>query len=47
MALKLLEAGMVRAEPIITHHYPLDEINQAFETMQSREGMKIVVHPHS
>ncbi len=46
LAVKLLEAGMVRTEPIITHHYPLDEINQAFETMQSQDGMKIVVHPH-
>ena len=46
MAVKLLEAGMVRTEPIITHHYPLDEINQAFETMESRQGMKIIVHPH-
>jgi len=46
MAVKLLEKGMVRTEPIITHHFPLDEINQAFATMESQKGMKIIVHPH-
>jgi L-iditol 2-dehydrogenase len=47
LALRLLEAGKVRTAPIITHHFPLDEINQAFETMESQHGMKIIVHPHS
>ncbi len=46
LAVKLLEAGLVRTDPIITHHFPLDEINQAFETMESQKGMKIMVHPH-
>jgi L-iditol 2-dehydrogenase len=46
LAVKLLEAGMVRTEPIITHRFPLDEIARAFETMQSQQGMKIIVHPH-
>ena len=47
LAVKLLEAGMVRTEPIITHRFPLQEINQAFETMESQKGMKIIVHPHN
>ncbi|NQU25053.1 MAG: L-threonine 3-dehydrogenase, partial [Candidatus Nealsonbacteria bacterium] len=46
LAVKMLEAGMVRTDPIITHHFPLDQINEAFETMQSQQGMKIIVHPH-
>ncbi len=46
LAVKLLEAGMVRTEAIITHHFPLDQINEAFETMQSQQGMKIIVNPH-
>ena len=46
LAVKMLEAGMVRTDPIITHHFPLDQINDAFETMQSQQGMKIIVHPH-
>ncbi len=46
LAARMLEAGMVRTEPIITHHFPLDDINEAFQTMESRQGMKIIVHPH-
>ena len=46
LAVKLLEAGMVRTEPIITHHFALDQINDAFAAMESQEGMKVMVHPH-
>ena len=46
LAVKLLEQGMVRTEPIITHHFPLDDINEAFQTMETQGGMKIIVHPH-
>ncbi|OHB84607.1 MAG: L-threonine 3-dehydrogenase [Planctomycetes bacterium RBG_16_64_12] len=46
LAIRLLEQGLVRTEPIITHHFPLDRINDAFQTMESQEGMKIIVHPH-
>jgi L-iditol 2-dehydrogenase len=46
MAIKLLERGLVRVEPLITHRFPLDQINQAFQTMESKQGMKIIVKPH-
>ena len=46
LALQLLERGMVRVKPIITHHYPLTQIGEAFQTMESRQGMKIVLHPN-
>ena len=46
LAVRLLEAGKVRTAPIITHHFPLEEINRAFETMESQQGMKIMIHPH-
>jgi len=46
LAVKLLEQGIVRTEPIITHHFPLDQINEAFQAMETQEGMKIMVHPH-
>jgi L-iditol 2-dehydrogenase len=46
LAVKLLENGSVRVKPLITHHFPLSEIDKAFETMESRKGMKIAVHPH-
>jgi L-iditol 2-dehydrogenase len=44
-AVKLLEIGAVRVEPLITHRYPLSQINEAIETMESRRGMKIVLKP--
>ncbi|HUT12511.1 MAG TPA: alcohol dehydrogenase catalytic domain-containing protein [Thermoguttaceae bacterium] len=46
LAVKMLEAGLVRTEPIITHRFPLERINEAFETMQTQKGMKIIIHPH-
>ena len=46
LAVRMLEKGMVRTQPVITHHFPLDEINQAFEIMESQRGMKIVIHPN-
>ena len=46
MAVKLLERGLVRVEPLITHRFPLDQINQAFQTVESKQGMKIIVKPH-
>jgi len=47
LAVRLLEAGKVRATPIITHHFPLDQINEAFQAMENQTGMKIIVHPHA
>ena len=46
LAIKLLEKGLVRTEPIVTHHFSLDRIHEAFETMENKQGMKIIVHPH-
>jgi L-iditol 2-dehydrogenase len=46
IAAKLLENGRVRVKPLITHRFPLDEIEAAFSVMESRRGMKIVVTPH-
>lgn len=45
MAVQLLEKGLVRVDPLITHHFPLTEINEGFQAMESRIGMKIVIHP--
>jgi L-iditol 2-dehydrogenase len=46
LAVQLLEKGMVRVDPLITHHFPLTEINQGFEAMENRAGMKVVIHPN-
>jgi L-iditol 2-dehydrogenase len=45
MAVRIIEKGLVRVKPLITHVYPLEKINDAFATMESRQGMKIIVHP--
>jgi len=47
LAVKLLETGAVRVAPLITHRFSLNEINHAFELMESRQGMKILIHPHA
>ena len=49
IALDLLAAGRVAAEPIITHHYTLDQIGAAFATAadkQSSGAIKVLVHPN-
>jgi len=47
LAIEMLQAGMVRTAPIISHHFPLHQINKAFDTMEHKQGIKIVVHPHA
>ena len=42
-AIRLLENRRVRVKPLITHRFPLGKIHEAFETMESRKGMKIVI----
>jgi len=46
LAVKLLEKGLVRVKPLMTHHFKLTEINQAFAAMESRQGMKVILHHH-
>ncbi|MCG3206596.1 MAG: D-arabitol-phosphate dehydrogenase [Anaerolineae bacterium] len=46
LAVQLLEKGLVRVEPLLTHHFPLSDINRGFEVMDSKQGMKIVIHPN-
>jgi L-iditol 2-dehydrogenase len=31
--------------PVVTHQFPLDKIGEAFETIRSGEGLKMVVVP--
>jgi L-iditol 2-dehydrogenase len=45
LATRLIEQGMVRVKPLITHRFPLVRIGEAFEAMESRDGMKVVVKP--
>ncbi len=42
-AIRLVESGRVDVRSLVTHHFPLEKINEAFATANRREGIKIVV----
>jgi L-iditol 2-dehydrogenase len=42
-ALELLELGQVDSEQVITHHFPLSQIEQVFETVAAGAGLKVMV----
>ncbi len=33
-------------EPLITHVFPLSRIEEAIDTMESRQAMKVILHPN-
>ncbi len=47
-AVSLLASGRVRLKPLITHSFPLEEIEEGFKTFRERIGnaMKVVVKPN-
>lgn len=42
MSLDLLASGKLNAQKLITHRFPLDDINKAFETAQDKKHTKAV-----
>jgi len=44
-ALKYLETGAVRGEPLISHRFPITEWKRAYEMMENKEGVKILLEP--
>jgi len=44
-ALQLVANGFLNTEHLITHHFPLDEITQAFEAAASGESLRVIVNP--
>lgn len=44
-ALKLLENGLVKTEPLVTHKYKLSEWEEAFHAFEKKEGIKLVFVP--
>ncbi len=45
MALELLSSGRIQAKKYISHNFSLDQIMEAFTTVESRKGMKVIVNP--
>lgn len=45
LALDALARGMIPADKLITHHFPLIETSQAFDTAATGNGLKVVVVP--
>lgn len=43
--LNFIEDGRVVVEPLITHHFPLKDMEDAFAVVQSKQCIKIIMHP--
>jgi L-iditol 2-dehydrogenase len=45
-SLALMSAGKIAADPIITHHFTLDQIHEAFRTYVERidNALKVIIH---
>lgn len=43
-ALRLMAAGKVRVAPLISHRYPLERIDEAFQFAATRQGIKVMVY---
>jgi L-iditol 2-dehydrogenase len=41
--IRLVQSGQVDVRSLVTHHFPLEKISQAFATANQREGIKILV----
>lgn len=44
-AIRLMQAGLVNTEEIITHRFPLTKIHEAIEVMGQPDRNKIMIHP--
>jgi L-iditol 2-dehydrogenase len=44
-AISLVERGLVDVDGLVTHRYPLAEIDEAFRVAAARTGLKVVVEP--
>jgi L-iditol 2-dehydrogenase len=44
-AIRLVEAGLIDVESLVSHQYELDDGAEAFKAAESREGSKVVINP--
>lgn len=47
VALDMISKGRIKTEPIITHHFPLEKWEEAFQLAENQEGIKILLHPRT
>ena len=43
--LRLMGTGQLRLEPLITHTFPLDQWQQAYETIEAGKAIKVILEP--
>jgi L-iditol 2-dehydrogenase len=43
LALDMIERGLIPADLIVTHTFPLEEVHDAFQVAASGEGLKVMV----
>lgn len=44
-AIKMVEAGQIDVRTIVSHRFPLEKFDEAFELAKKREGLKIIIIP--
>lgn len=44
-AIRLVASGLVDVRSVVTHHFPLERIAEAFAVAQRRDGLKVMVEP--
>ncbi len=44
-SLRLMERGLIDPEQVVSHRFPLTEIETAVETMAGHERNKVIIHP--
>lgn len=44
-ALSPLDRGLIRAAPLVTHRFPLDQIQDAFAAHRSCDSIKVALFP--
>jgi Zn-dependent alcohol dehydrogenase len=44
-AIEMVRQGSIRLGELVTHRYPLDEINDALDTLRSGSAIRVVVTP--
>jgi len=45
-AIDLVASGAVDVKPLISHHYALEDVAEAFRTATRGEGVKVLIHPN-